>query len=106
MNAIPSRALPRHLAVVLTLAHVLEQPDRSPKAAPDQYRAVVQHLSDELAKVPADAALQAVLDAHPAAAEVYENLNYRHAGLCRSPLEWAMRAEMSAKEVIRRVAKA
>ena len=105
MNATPSRALPHHLTVVLTLAHVLEQLERSPKAAPDQYRSVVQHLSDELAKVHADAALFAVLDAHPAAAQVYENLNYRHAGLCRSPLEWAMRAELSAKDVIGRAAK-
>jgi len=106
MNATPSRALPQHLTVVLTLAHVLEQLERSPKAAPDQYRSVVQHLSDELAKVPTDAALHAVLDAHPGAAEVYENLNYQHAGLCRSPLEWAMRAELSAKDAIRRAGKA
>jgi len=102
MNATPSRALPQHLVVVLTLAHVLEQMERSAQVGADQYRSVVQRLSDELAKVPADAALQAVLDAHPAAAEVYENLNYRHAGLCRSPLEWAMRAELSAKEAIAR----
>ena len=105
MNAAPSRALPEHLTVVMTLAHVLEQLERSARVGADQYRAVVQHLSEELVKVPADAALRAVLDAHPAAAEVYENLNYRHAGLCRSPLEWSLRAEMSAKDVLRRAAR-
>jgi len=105
MNATPSRALPEHLAVVLTLAHVLEQLERSPHVAAEQYRAVVQRLADELARVPADADLHAVLDTHPAAAEVYENLNYGHAGLCRSPLEWAMRAELSAREIIDRVAR-
>jgi hypothetical protein len=101
MNATPSKAIPDHLAVVLTLAHVLEQLERSrgPVGA-DQYRSVVRRLSDELAAVPAEAALQAVLDAHPAASQVYENLNYRHAGLCRSPLEHALGAELRAKEVI------
>src|SRR5689334_19237181 len=99
MNATFSRALPEHLAVVLTLAHVLEQLERSPKPGADQSRAVVERLAAELHRVPADAALHAVLDAHPAAAEVYENLNYRHAGLCRSPLEPAMRAELKAREL-------
>jgi len=102
MNVTPSQALPAHLTVVATLAHVLQKLERSTAVGADQYRAVVQHLSDELAKVPADAALQAVLDAHPAAAEVYENLNYAHAGLCRSPLEVAMRAELRAREAIGR----
>jgi hypothetical protein len=102
MNATPSKALPAHLTMVLTLAHVLEQLERGHAVGADQYRSVVQHLSDELAKVPADAALHAVLDAYPAAAELYENLNYRHAGLCRSPLEVAMRAELRAKEAIER----
>jgi hypothetical protein len=103
MNATPSKAIPSHLAVVVTLAHVLEQLDRSREpVAADQYQAVVRRLADELAAVPADAALQIVLDAHPGASQVYENLNYEHAGLCRSPLEHALGAEMRAREAIER----
>jgi hypothetical protein len=102
MNATPSQALPRHLAVVLTLAHVLQKMEGSTQVSAQQYRSVVQRLSEALSTVPADAALQAVLDAHPAAAELYENLQYEHAGLCRSPLEWSMRAELRAKDAIQR----
>jgi hypothetical protein len=103
MNAMPSKAIPEHLAVVLTLAHVLEQLERSREpVGADQYRVVVRRLADELASVPADAALQAVLDAHPAASQVYENLNYEHAGLCRSPFEHALGAEIRAREAIER----
>ena len=46
-----------------------------------------------------------VLDAHPAASQVYENLHYGHAGLCRSPLEWALGAELRAREAIERAAR-
>jgi hemoglobin-like flavoprotein len=102
MNAIPSKALPQHLAVVLTLAHVLQKMEGSTQVSAEQYRSVVQHLSEALSTVPSDAALHAVLDAHPAAAELYENLQYEHAGLCRSPLEWSMRAEQRAKDTIER----
>ncbi|HEX6706998.1 MAG TPA: hypothetical protein VF169_19730 [Albitalea sp.] len=105
MNAIPSKAIPQHLTVVLTLAHVLEQLERSGTVGAEQYRLVARRLADELAAVPVDAVLQAVLDAHPAAAEVYENLNYRHAGLCRSPLERALSAELKAKEAIAKAAR-
>ncbi len=101
MNATPSKAFPQHLSVALTLAHVLEQLERSPgPIGAEQYRSVVQHLSDELAKLQLDGGLQAVLETHPAAAELYENLNYRHAGLCRSPLDRALGAELQAREVI------
>lgn len=106
MNATPSRAIPDHLTVVLTLAHVLQRLEgsREPVGA-EQYRSVVAHLSDELAQVPPSAEFQALLEAYPAAAELYENLNYRHAGLCRSPLEWSLAAEMRAREVIQRASR-
>ena len=48
------------------------------------------------------AALARLLDHYPAAAEVYENLQYAHAGLCRSGLDAAMAAELRAKEAIDR----
>ena len=103
MNATPSKALPEHLTVALTLAHVLEQLERGPgPIGAEQYGSVVRYLSEELAKLPVDAGLRAVLDTHPAAAELYENLNYEHAGLCRSPLERALNAELQATQVIAR----
>lgn len=101
MNATQPRVIPEHLRVVLTLAHVLQKLESStvPVGA-DQYRSVVNHLSEELGMLKVDADLQAVLNAYPAAAELYENLNYSHAGLCRSPLDLSLAAEMKAREAI------
>jgi hypothetical protein len=50
--------------------------------------------------VPHDAELDAVLARVPAAAELYENLNYQHAGLCRSPLDASLAAEAAARAAI------
>ncbi|RYY69508.1 MAG: hypothetical protein EOO24_50805, partial [Comamonadaceae bacterium] len=55
-----------------------------------QYRGVVEHLAEALQSGLPRPMLEAVLQASPAAAELYENLQYRHAGLCRSPLEPAL----------------
>jgi hypothetical protein len=86
---------------LVVLARVLERLERSsvPVDA-EQYRAVVNHLASELASVPFDAALEAVLESFPATAELYENLNYGHAGLCRSALEPALAAEVQARRLI------
>jgi len=106
MNTTQPKAIPDHLTVVATLAHVLERLERSsvPVNA-EQYRAVVKRLAQELGKVQVDPVLQAMLDSHPATAELYENLNYAHAGLCRSSLEFSLTAELRAKDAIRRAAK-
>ena len=86
---------------LVMLARMLERLDRSGQAVdPQQYRGVVEHLIEVLRSVPYDAALEAVLQASPATAELYENLNYRHAGLCRSPLEPALEAEIAARDLI------
>jgi hypothetical protein len=88
---------------LVVLARMLERLERSNVPVdPEQYRTVVAHLGAELEAAPHDAGLQAVLENFPAAAELYENLNYRHAGLCRSPLETALGAEVSARSVIER----
>ncbi|NML45397.1 hypothetical protein HHL11_16710 [Ramlibacter sp. G-1-2-2] len=83
------------------LARMLERLDRSAAAVdPAQYRGVVERLSEQLLQAPHDAALDAVLEASPATTELYENLQYQHAGLCRSPLEQALNAELAARAAI------
>lgn len=96
--------IPESLRVVVTLAQLLERLERSPGAAPDQYRSVVRHLGAELARRELDAPLDAVLKAFPATAELYENLRYEHAGLCRSPMDAALIAEMAAVKVLQNAA--
>lgn len=89
---------------VIVLAGLLERLERRPgRIDADAHRTVVQRLQRALLapELPADA-LDAVLGAHPAAAELYENLHYAHAGLVRSPLEAAVAAERRARELIGR----
>lgn len=91
---------------LVMLARMLERLDRSAVPVdPQQYRAVVEHLGEVLRSVPHDAALEAVLQASPATAELYENLQYQHAGLCRSPLEASLEAELAARAAIQRARK-
>jgi hypothetical protein len=86
---------------LVMLARMLERLDASGVAVDaQQYLSVVEHLTDELRGAPQDAALHAVLSAFPAAAELYENIQYEHAGLCRSPLDAALNAELAAREII------
>lgn len=66
----------------------------------EQFRTLVVRITAELEAAPHDAALEAVLDAFPSVAELYENINYRHAGLCRSALEASLTAELSARKAI------
>ena len=62
----------------------------------------MQHLSEEFEALQSQPGLSALLDAFASAAELYENLNYRHAGLCRSPLELSLAAEQQARQAIER----
>ena len=89
------------LTVVALLAGLLGRLESSMTAvSPTQYREVVSRLSNALIEADAHPQLRAVLDAHPAAAELYENLHYDQAGLCRSPLDAALSAEMRAVKAI------
>jgi len=103
MNATRPVAPKTSLDVTERLAHLLERLEHSvvPVGA-DQYRSVVMHLVNEFADVAPGVALGRLLDRYPAAAEVYENLQYGHAGLCRSALDAAMSAELRAKDAIAR----
>jgi hypothetical protein len=93
-----SVTLHRNLA---TLGQMLERLEASgQRVDPDQFRTLVARLAAELESVPHDAGLEAVLAHFPTVAQLYENLNYQHAGLCRSPLEPALGAEMAARAAI------
>lgn len=86
---------------LVTLAQMLDRLERSARAVDaEQYRVVASRLAEELEAVPHDATLEAVLGQFPAAAELYENLHYQHAGLCRSPLEAGLDAELAARAAI------
>ena len=103
MNATKTPAPKTDLAVTHVLAQLLERLEHSavPVGA-EQYRSVVTHLVEEFRDVEPGAQLGQLLDAYPAAAEVYENLNYQHAGLCRSALDASLAAELAAKNAISR----
>lgn len=104
MNTTQPSSPKADLAVTQRLAQLLERLERSrgPVGA-EQYRSVVLHLVQEFGDVPPHPALGTLLDSYPAAAELYENLHYQEAGLCRSGLEAATRAELQARDVIARV---
>lgn len=93
------------LGVVLALARLFERLEQRPLAVtPEQYRLVAQRLQLALSRAEPGDALEAVLAACPSAAEVYENLQYEHAGLCRAPLEMSLNAELQARAGIRKAA--
>jgi hypothetical protein len=97
--------IPARLSTVVTLAQLLQRLEMSRVPVdPRQYRRVVQRLSDALHGVRSDAALEAVFGVYPAAGELYENLQYQHAGLCRAPLEASLNSELQARDVIDRAA--
>jgi hypothetical protein len=98
MNITPSLTAHRNL---VTLARMLGRLEHSGQPVDaDQFRAVAARIAAELESVPRDAAFEAVLDTFPAVAEIYENMNYQHAGLCRSALEPALAAELAARAAI------
>lgn len=100
----PTPSTSERPGILLTLAHLLERLERSTVAVDaEQYRFVARRLAQALEAEPAGSELQAVLSGLPAAAEMYENANYQYAGLCRSPLQAALDAEVRAAELLRRV---
>lgn len=95
------------LETLIALARLLERLERSPgSASPEQYQQLVQRLKGLLDEpgLP-DEALNAVLGAHPATAELYENMHYEHSGLCRSPLDLAVAAETQVASMLSRLSR-
>lgn len=94
---------PPGLPNLAALASLLDRLERRPRVvSADQYRDVVLGVTQLLTQVEPGPALEAVLQGSPAAAELYENLNYRHAGLVRSPLDAALAAEQAALAAIQK----
>jgi hypothetical protein len=88
----------------ITLAELLQRVEAAPDSiGASQYRALVQHLDALLVQLPPGPGLQRLLDTFPAAAMVYENRHYAHAGLCRAPLEQSLNSELAAREMIEKV---
>ena len=108
MQAAKHIQIPERLRVVVTLAQLLErlEGEGSVQAiGATQYRSVALHLVEELGRVESDDALDVVLRTFPSAAELYENLHYDQAGLCRSSLELSLNTEMQARAAIARAAR-
>ncbi len=103
MNATNTPAHKTDLSVAHVLAQLLEKLEQSPvPVGAEQYRSVVTHLVDEFRDVESGAELGRLLDHYPAAAQLYENINYQHAGLCRSALDASLAAELAARKAIER----
>jgi predicted NAD/FAD-binding protein len=98
-----SHPLPPRLHSLAAMAGLLERLERTPSSASaEQYRGVARQVSALLARAEPDAHLSALLDAAPESAQLYENMRYEIAGLCRAPLESALNAELAATAAIAR----
>lgn len=95
-------AVPNELLPLVRLAQLLQGLEGQ-LVDPHQYRVLVQRLTAELDEHQAHEALPGLLDHFPAAAEVYENLQYGHAGLVRAPLEMSLTSELAVRELLGRV---
>ncbi|MEO5734876.1 MAG: hypothetical protein ABIN96_11465 [Rubrivivax sp.] len=93
--------LPDRLSTLASLAALLERLEHEPgSASPLQYRQLSEQITRVLSQTDSDPHLHALLALAPATSQLYENLRYPHAGLCRSPLEQALTAEMAAATAI------
>jgi len=94
------------LETLVPLAHLLECVETgTASASADGYRRLVLGLQEALSEdIPAEA-LQAILSAYPATAQIFENLHYAHSGLSRAPLERSVSSELLARHVLARAAR-
>jgi enoyl reductase-like protein len=104
MNTTKTGPIESDITVTRVLASLLERMEHSQQTLDaGQYQSVVKRLAEALADAKPGEALGELLAAHPAAAQVYENIYYQYAGLCRSALEPALTAENEVKQLIDRV---
>ena len=97
-------AVPAELLSLVRLAQLLERVEHQ-AVDPHQYRLLAEKLGAELREHQGHAALHGLLDHFPAAAEIYENLQYGHAGLVRAPLEVSLTSELATRNLLERVRK-
>jgi len=106
MTAPRTESLHSRLETLIALARLLERVEARPLAVgADQYRALVAQIKTALAEPLPAAPLAAILKAHPATGEIYENLNYEISGLSQSTLERSVATEMLATQVLHRIAR-
>ncbi len=105
MTAAQRDTLKTRLENVIALSRLLERVEASRIViGADQYRALVRQLAVALQQDMPDDALQAVLGAHPAAAEIYENLHYAQSGLSCAALERSVNSELLAQQALAKAA--
>jgi len=96
--------VPSELMPLVRFAQLLQALDGQGGAAdPHQYQVLVGKIATELRTHQGHPALDGLLDHLPASAEIYENLQYGHAGLCRMPLGRAVESELAMRELLDRV---
>ncbi len=95
-------AVPAELLSLVRLAQLLEAVEHR-SVDPHQYRLLAEKLGAELHAQQGHPAMAGLLDHFPATAEIYENLQYGHAGLCRAPLEMSLGSELAVRDLLSRV---
>lgn len=108
MPATPARLIPIDIPAawrpLLATALLLERLDRMPRAASAaQYRSVAQRASTLLEQAQPGPVLNQLLQAFPSLAELWENRHYGTSGLCRSPLEPALKAELATAALLEKL---
>jgi hypothetical protein len=104
MSAPHLASLRNRLENLIALAGLLERIESQPMGVgAEQYRGLVLQLRELLQEELPERALRLVLEAHPATAELYENMRYEHLGLSRSPLERSVALEMQVSALLGRI---
>ena len=107
MAAPRTERLYARLETLIALARLLERVEASSRAVgAGQYRSLVRQIESLLSGPLPGPALRAILDAHPATAEIWENLHYATSGLSRSPLDRSVATERLATDLIHKIARA
>lgn len=107
VNLPGTEPLKTRIETLIALARLLERVETSSSAiGADQYRSLVRQLQVALQIPLPQTVMDAILSAHPATAELYENLHYEASGLSRSALERSVSTEMLAAEWIHKARRA
>lgn len=98
------RSFHAQLETAIALSRVLERVERGVEpVSPDQYQLLVARVKEALSADLPEPALNAILDALPAAAELYENMHYKVSGLSRSSLDRSVSSELLTTKLLAKV---